>query len=357
MSASTARLSVELTPSARVDIIDITSRIAEEYGDVLSQYRKALFCSHHTTAGFFDQNLLSRLDHSPDSLKVFLRTFQELFPPGAEYHHDQLHLRTELTEEERKSEPRNADSHLKFISSGLESCVAYKNAPDAAVYFVDLDGINQDRPRLRHSTIVAFNDEEFVDRRTFEIPVSSHAIDSINLKDPQLGFYGRLQDLVALHGIDKGWIEIELDPEERNTALTVNEFETLLMKHDMIDVLQNPLRFVAQKGRSMIRDPRAIPGKAKNYAKYDLVRLLNEVLDTLGLNESVVERVIDRLMAFPASRFLRMRRSIRLLVCDDDTCGGAGTIVQGRYQSPILVQWAKASSGTRRLTVTIKRCL
>lgn len=357
MSASTTRLSVELTPSARVDVIDIKSRIAEQYGDVLTQYRKALYCSHHTTAGFFDQNLITRLDNSPDSLQVFLRTFQELFPPGAEYQHDQLHLRTELSDEQRRTEPRNADSHLKFISSGLESCVAYGNAPDVPVYFVDLDGVNEDRPRRRRSTVVAYNEEELVEQTEIDLPVSGHAIDSINLKDPHLGIYDRLQERIAYHGIEKGWIEIMLDPNERNTALTVNEYETLLMKHDLLDVLRNPMRFVAEKGRNMLRDPRAIPGKAKNYAKYDFVRFLNEVLDALGLSESVVERIIDRLMAYPAARFLRMKRSIRLMICEEEACGGRGPIVQGKYQSPILVQWAKSNGGTRRLSASIKRCL
>ncbi len=115
--------------------------------------------------------------------------------------------------------------------------------------------------------------------------------------------------------------------------------------------------FVAAKGRSMLRDPRAIPGKAKNYAKYDFVRLLNEAMDALGLSESLIERLIDRLMAFPADRFLRMKRSIRLLVCSEDAGASGQPIVQGRYQSPILVQWSKSRERSRRLTATIKRCL
>lgn len=350
------RLCVELTPSARVDVIDVKSRIEEEYGDILSSYRRALYCSHHTTAGFFDQNLISRLDNSPDSLQAFLRSFQELFPPGAEYQHDQLHLRTELTDEERRTEPRNADSHLKFISSGLENCVAYSNGPDAPVYFVDLDGVNDERPRRRLSTVVGYNAEELLETVEIDVPVSAHAIDSINLKDARLGVYERLQERIAHYGVDKGCIEIELDPDERNTALTVNEYETLLMKHDLLEVLRNPMRYVAEKGRSILRDPRAIPGKAKNYAKYDFVRLLNEAMDALGLSESLIERIIDRLMAYPAARFLRMKRSIRLLVCADES-DGLGTIIQGQYQSPILVQWAKSNVRSRRLRVTIKRCL
>lgn len=358
MSSTTTRLTVDLTPKARVDVIDIKRRIREHFGDVLDQYDRALYCSHHTTAGYFDQGLVKRMDHSQDSLQVFLRAFQELFPPGGDYQHDRLHLRTELSDEERKTEPRNADSHLKFIGSGLENCVPYTNDADTPVYFVDLDGVTDEKPRRRRSTIVGFNDEDLIERLDFNIPVSSHAIDSVSLKDDRIGLYDRLQDLVRRHGIDKGWIELDLDPGERNTGLTVNEYETLLMKHDLVDVLRNPMRHAAAKGRSMLRDPRAIPGKAKNYAKYDLVRLVNQVLDSLGLNESLIERVIDRLFAFPASRFLRMKRSVRLLICDaDNTTDDCGRIVQGTYQSPILVQWKKAASGQRRITATIKRCM
>lgn len=356
MSSSTTRLTVELTPTARIDVIDVKGRIQDQYGDVLSSYDRALYCSHHTTAGYFDQNLCLRLDNSPDSLQVFLHAFQELFPPGAPYRHDELHLRTELSEEERRTEPRNADSHLKFIGSGLENCVTYANHPDAPVYFVDLDGVNVDIPRKRRSTVVGYNHEELVEQVEFDIPVSDHAIDSISLRDVRLGFFEQIQELVLQHGVEEGWIEIELDPEERNTGLTVNEYETLLMQHDLVEVLRNPMRFVAEKGRNMLRDPRAIPGKAKNYAKYDLVRFVNQTLDALGLNESLIERIIDRLFAYPASRFLRMKRSIRLLVCSSRT-DGCSPIVQGRYQSPILVQWEKSSVGRRRLKASLKRCV
>jgi hypothetical protein len=126
------------------------------------------------------------------------------------------------------------------------------------------------------------------------------------------------------------------------------------MKHDLAEVLRDPLRFMARKGRNMLRDPGAIPGKAKNYAKYDLVRLVNKVLDTLGLSESLVERVIDKCFAVPAERFLRMKRSVSLLVTEDPT-NGEGTIVQGRYQSPILVQWRKSEPQARSLNVKLTR--
>ncbi len=356
MSHATARLTVELTPSSRVDVIDIKRHIQRTFGDVLSRFERALYCSYHTTAGFYDQSLCDRLDYRSESVQAFVSAFQELFPPGAEYRHDQLHLRSELTAEERRSEPRNADSHLKFIGSGLENCVTYFNRPDTPVYFVDLDGLNDAKPRRRRSTVIGFNEEVVVDGLDLDVPVSTHGIDSISLKDSRLGLYERLQQLIDRNGIEEGWVEIEIDPAEQHIGLTVNEYETLLMKHDLADVLRDPLRFMAEKGRSMLRNPRQIPGKAKDYAKYDLVRVMNRAFETFGLSESVIERIVDRIMALPASHFFGMKRSVRLLVTEGETFRGS-SIVHGTYQSPILVQWQKADRGSRRLRITLKQCL
>ena len=74
---------------------------------------------------------------------------------------------------------------------------------------------------------------------------------------------------------------MSLDTAERHSALTVNEYETLLMKYDLAEVLANPLRFVAEKYRHALADPRAVPAKTLGYAKYDFVRVLNRGLDTL----------------------------------------------------------------------------
>ena len=179
-------------------------------------------------------------------------------------------------------------------------------------------------------------------------------MDSINLWDSRIGFLQELQEIADSLGIQKGRIDIALVADERNAGLTVNEYETLLMRRDLMEVLDNPMRFMAKKGYHMLRDPRAIPGKAKNYAKYDLVRVVNKFIDKAGLNESVVERIIDKFLAVPASRFLRMKRGVSLLVSD----GGAdqrGAIRHGQYQSPILVQWNKAESQRRLLEVSFVR--
>ena len=53
--------------------------------------------------------------------------------------------------------------------------------------------------------------------------------------------------------------------------MTINEYETLLMQHDLAEVLRNPLKFAAQKARHAWSDPLAVPVKAMEYAKYDLV--------------------------------------------------------------------------------------
>jgi hypothetical protein len=119
-----------------------------------------------------------------------------------------------------------------------------------------------------------------------------------------------------------------------------------------VDVLRNPLRFAAEKGRHMLAHPRSIPAKALDYAKYDMVRALNQVLDITGLRAGMLERLFARAIAVPAGRFLRMKRSVNLRVRES---GGKGIIADGRYQSPILVQWRRADHLVRRVDVTLTR--
>ncbi|MCY3787350.1 MAG: hypothetical protein OXH63_01025, partial [Gemmatimonadetes bacterium] len=55
----------------------------------------------------------------------------------------------------------------------------------------------------------------------------------------------------------------------------------------------------------------------------------------------------------PAQRILRLKRHIRLLV-SDSAGAGADRILQGTYQSPILVQHQPAEGGVRALDVTLR---
>jgi len=111
---------------------------------------------------------------------------------------------------------------------------------------------------------------------------------------------------------------------------------------------------MAEKGRHAWADPRSIPAKTRDYVKYDMVRVVNRLVDALGLNESVIERLVAGAMAVPAERLLRLKRAVNLLVSDSQS-PGHGMIIQGTYQSPILVQWEHASKRSRTVDITLAR--
>ena len=354
MSQGPAEFSVQIQPRARYDAIDVRALITASHGNVLAEFPHALYVSFHTTAGYLEQALATRLSRGADhGVDAYLDAFRAVFPEDAGYLHDNLALRTELTDDQKAVEPRNADSHLAFMAAGLRACVPYR-AGNEPVWFVDLDGMNAGQPRIRQTTVVGYSHEVPVWKTKVVIPVSGHPIDSVNLRDPHVGFYDMLNEAIARYGIASGRLRIELDPNEHQAGLTVNEYETLLMRHDLVEVLRNPFRFMAEKGRHALADPRAIPSKAFDYAKYDMVRVMNQLVDRLGLNEGVIERTMARLMAMPAERFLRMKRSVNLLVSDRQS-PGYGTIVEGTYQSPILVQWGHASNRERHVIITLSR--
>jgi thiamine phosphate synthase YjbQ (UPF0047 family) len=348
MSAKPLDLTLELVPRARFDIVELRAHFAAEHRAVAA-YPHCLYWSSHTTAGFLDRSLAARL--SGQHIPTYVDAFRTIFPEGAGYEHDQLDRRDDLAPEQRAVEPRNADSHLAFIAGGLRPCVTHPNRPDESVYFVDLDGMVDGRPRRRLTRLIGFRQERAVRTTRIEVPVSAHPIDSINLKDPRLGIYTQLSDFVAAAGVGRGRLRIMLDPSERHSALTINEYETLLMNHDLAEVLRNPLRFVAEKYRHAMANPRAVPAKTLGYAKYDFVRVLNKGLDTLGLRGSVVEKVLARTLGVPAARFFRMRRSVSLLV--SERADGTNGLIEGTYQSPILVQWQRPARQSRILEVTL----
>jgi hypothetical protein len=354
MSKAPAEFTLELTPRARVDVIDVRRVVSHTHGDILDAYPRALCCSFHTTAGYLDPGLASRLHQNRAGVMPYINLFRTMFPEGAGYEHDKLERRTELSEEQKPAEPQNADSHLAFMAGALRTCVSYRNRPGEPVCFVDLDGVHDGRPRRRFTTVLGYTNEEKVATTRLVVPVSGHAVDSVNLKDPGLGIYEQCAELVARHGVTKGRIRLTLAAGERHAGLTVNEYETLLMRHDLSEVLRNPLRFMAEKAGHMLGNPRAIPAKTLDYAKYDLVRVFNQFVDTLGLRESMVESVLSRAIAMPASRFLRMKRAVSLLVSDRKV-QGQGAIIEGTYQSPILVQWHRGPRPSRVLNVTLTR--
>src|SRR5204862_2752897 len=121
MRPEPGELRLEIEPGARFEVIDVR-RHAAASGEVLDRYPRALYCSFHTTAGYLEQSLASRLTNAGVGIGPYLHLFQTLFPAGAGYRHDDLHLREELSDDQRTIEPRNADAHLAFIAAGLRNC-------------------------------------------------------------------------------------------------------------------------------------------------------------------------------------------------------------------------------------------
>jgi hypothetical protein len=338
-------LRLTLAPQRRFEAIDVNTRISRECGDVLRRHKRALYCSMHTTAGYLEQSLSTRLRPNHDTLSKFFGSFRAVF------HHDKMELRTELTDEQKVVEPKNADSHLTYIGAGLRNCVTYQTRPDAPVYFVDLDGKSDVLHRQRTTTVVAYNEERIIAQASMTVPVSKHPIDSVNLSEARFGIIERANELLARAGIERGRVDLVVEPSERNVGLTVNEYETLLMQNDLVDVLRDPLRFAKIKAHNMLDDPMSIPGKTLSYAKYDVVRVLNSLMDALRLDQSSLERLIAKVMRVPASRFIRSRR-VSFLAATEAGQSGA-RIVRGTYQSPILVQWMPAEKQERRLDISI----
>jgi thiamine phosphate synthase YjbQ (UPF0047 family) len=350
LSAQPTELRITLAPQRRFEAIDVNTRVAEQAGDLLHRHKRAMYCSFHTTAGYLDQSLSVRLHNSQDLLSKFFRAFHALFPQGGEYRHDRMELRTELTDEQKVVEPRNADSHLTYIGAGLRNCVTYRTRPNTPVYFVELDGMSHAMRRQRTTAVLAYDQERVIARASVIIPVSKHPVDSVNLADPRFGLLNTVNDLLQKTGLGHGRIDLVIDPAERNVGLTVNESETLLMQNDLAEVLRDPLRFAKIKGRNALIDPLAIPSKTLNYAKYDVVHLMNSLMEALRLDQSSVERLFAKVMSVPARRFLRSRRVSFLASAESDN---RTRLVRGQYQSPILVQWQPAERQERRVDVVL----
>jgi len=344
-------LHLTLAPQRRFEAIDVTSHIPPGAREILQQHRRALYCSLHTTAGYLEQSLSNRIGNDHHGLSQFFGSFHTLFPQNAEYKHDKMELRTELTEDQKKVEPRNADSHLTFMGAGVRNCVTYTTQPNSPVYFIELDGKSEAMQRRRNTTIVAYDQERIVEQTSVTIPMSKHPIDSVNLADPRFGIIDQCNDLLARCCLARGRVDLMIEPTEPNAGLTVNEYETLLMTHDLVDVLRNPLHFAKVKAHSILDDPLSIPGKTLSYAKYDVVRVLNSLMEALRLEQSTFERLIAKVMSVPARRFMRSRRVSFLAATNEEI--PTARIVRGTYQSPILVQWQPAAAQTRKLNISI----
>ena len=345
------QFALDITPPTRVAITDVRKRAAATIGDEFERYARCFYGSLHTTAGYLPQGLQRRLVGASQGIASYLDVYRALFPERGGYRHDDLSQRTELTAEQRLNEPLNGDSHLRFILGGLRACVSHRLRPEP-VYFVDLDGTCDGTQRNRTTVLVGYDDEVEVAQTTLHVPVSAHPIDAVSLKDSRFGLQQQLVDFIARHASGKGRLTLTLAPEEQHACLTVNEYETLLMRHDLTDVLREPFRFAAEKARHVWKEPRAVPLKACAYARYDLVHALNQFVDGFGLPTSRIEQWVARALAAPAERLFGVRRSVDLLISDENPTGRP-TIVEGTYQSPILIHWRARAKRTRTVSVSL----
>jgi thiamine phosphate synthase YjbQ (UPF0047 family) len=350
MSTRLSELRLTISPQRRFEAINVAARF-NEVSDLLRRHGRALFCSFHTTAGYLDPSLSFRMNDRHDLLSQFFRSFRALFPEEAEYRHDQMDLRAELSDAQRVVEPKNGDSHLTFIGARVRNCVTHRTNSTTPVYFIDLDGQTRAFGRERQTTILGFDRERVISQISVNIPVSRHPIDSVNLADPKHGLVESINDLIQKTGVEHARVDLILDSGERNAGLTVNEYETLLIQYDLMDVLKDPLRFARMKGRHMIDDPLSIPAKTVSYAQYDAVRVLNSFMEALSLDQSSFERLVAKVMSLPARWFFRSRRVSFLAGSEDGQ--SSPQLVRGKYQSPILVQWQSPDRCTRNIEMNL----
>src|SRR5688572_22828149 len=120
MTVKPLDLTLELVPRARFDVLELRSHFPSEH-EAVADYQHCLYWSSHTTAGFLDRSLATRL--TPEHVPSYVEAFRTIFPEGAGYEHDQLDRRNDLDALQKAVEPKNADSHLAFIAGGLRPCV------------------------------------------------------------------------------------------------------------------------------------------------------------------------------------------------------------------------------------------
>ena len=352
MSVRPKEILLQITPQTRFDMIDVAARVREQYRDVFADYKKTLCCSFHTTAGYLDQQFCAALGYSEKRLRQFLLIFQKVFPPNAGYYHDCMSMRTELSESAKAHEPANADSHLTFISAGLQNCVTYANTAHCPIYLIDLDGLSVHSRRTRQTSLLLYNKAVVAYRGRYTIPTqTAYPIDVFNLQEPRYGLFAHLHALTEHYNIAQGRIDIRLHPDERHVGLTVNEYEPMLMRNDFLDVLRDPLQYIVQRSKELFRHPASISAKIREYPIADMIHLYNEMMDNVQMGRSLVDRGL-LFLANPASRLFRVKRKVSLFISGSGDAE-QGRIMQGTYQSPILIQSQRAEKGVRGLEITL----
>ncbi len=354
---------MNLTPSSRLDITNISQSLTESDLAAFSSYEKIALSSLHTTAGLLEQSFAVKLGNTQEGINNLIRSARRLFPEGAPYWHDQMDLRDELSAEQRKYEPLNADSHLAFICLGLCNCVLYSFDPKDPIFLIDLDGEFQGVFRSRKILAIGYNTAECVHEDSITVPMPQKDRAALDLSSTLQNY----QSIIDQQKVHRGVISFALAPQEKFAGITVNEFETLLMERDITDVLKNPLKFMLSNVSEFARHPFSIPGKAKQVIMYELhqtirdglklatrgASALEHIAERLGVDLPLLEYAIDKIATPLESRWMNLGNSVRFLINADDHDTPSGRIMTGTYQSPILIQWRRPESDIRHINVRI----
>jgi len=318
MPAAPQHVTVRLQPARRVAVLPVRAAVRATHPEVLA-HPQVLYSAHHTTAGFLDAEARRETGAEARAIRPFLAPYRALFPYGAGYRHDQMHLRTELRPAQRRCEPHNADAHLTYIGAGLTACAHTSSETEVAL--VDLDGVNQETGHHRQRYVTALGFTETATVTSFEVPVPAPQVErgATSLHDPRLDLVVRIQAALARYNVSYGCVRLALTGDAGGAALVINEFEPQLMHHDVARVLRTPQAFSQTK---------QIPAPAGERSPAPTEMSFAERPEDLRLSSTC------RLMVRPPQENSRSR------------------LVQGRYQSPILLHWEPRP---RTIEVTVER--
>jgi len=132
----------------------------------------------------------------------------------------------------------------------------------------------------------------------------------------------------------------------------VNKYEPLLMQ-DLIEVLQDLLRFVAKQDRHGFTNCR-LTTELDSHIQRDGIGFLGHNCTESRLSEPFSEMNFAHMNILTAYWIRGMKCSISLPVSDQQS-PGHGIIVGGAFQYPIMIQWNNGNSSLRKIEVKLSR--
>ena len=137
-------INLDITPTSRFQLIDVSARVREEVGDRLEEFRKVLYCSFHTTAGYLEQGASARIGNSRKQLDPFFR--MDLPPvrkgkadaPGYDEILSRFHNPLEMPELFKAAGLYNHESTKRNEKTVVKRCTGAAPIPDSSYPDPDL---------------------------------------------------------------------------------------------------------------------------------------------------------------------------------------------------------------------------